>query len=184
MILLRYIVALLATHLLPALATPEDPAPLVGGTSIEQTTCTAGKCCEFKLRLYQRCVPTSAYGENKVQTWPRFYDFLYKNGTPITPIKGDYNMKACLVTECGLEGSIGNITGPGDFYMRWQYQEDNESGDKKGKDKMTYWFDKVDHDSLLRCKKGDWTQYHDQLRLWVDDCRTQGEHFANRTRVC
>jgi hypothetical protein len=185
MILLRYIAFLLTTPLLTTCATsqvPARPTPFVSYPPVTATLCTPGKCCEFTLNLYQRCIPQTTYYENHVQTWPLFHAFKYKNGTPIAPITGDYNRKACVFEDC-RENSVGNITGPNDFYMRWQYQEDFGAADQQGRDKMTYWFQGLDHVSWDRCWQGKWTEYHDQLRKWTEDCRMGAESFANRTRV-
>ncbi|KAF2688298.1 hypothetical protein K458DRAFT_146260 [Lentithecium fluviatile CBS 122367] len=165
MLVTSLIVALLAARVLPAVvptrnAIARSPTPEVSiSTDTGDPPCRKGKrCCTFKLRVYQRCIPKNNY-KSRVQSWPLFYDFLSKDRKPITPIRGDYNHKACLRDDCEW-ASVGNITGPGDFYMRWQYQYNEVPNGKEGErqDDMTYWFEGVDH-SQLRCASGNWTDY-------------------------
>lgn len=180
--LLSFLVGVIATYLLtdPALALALA-APVAS-----KAACPPGECCEFKLRLYQRCVPLDSYGKKEMQTWPLFYDFLHKDRSPIEFITGDYNRKACLEPEegCGRL-SVGNITGPDNFYMRWQYSANLTVNEGKGWVTMTYWYGGVDHKDFERGVVGDWTDYPGELTRWVNDCEDKGNHaFANRTRVC
>jgi hypothetical protein len=179
--LLGLLILALATHpfsrLAFALATLAAAAAAPLAT---KATCPTGECCEFKLREYQRCVPLDNFGAKEVQTWPLFFDFLGKDQKPIQPITGDYNMKACLPEECHGQ-SVGNITGPDDFYMRWQYKEMYVGN---GWANITYWYRGVDHTDFDRCVIGDWTEYQGDFTKWVKDCENkENSALANRTRV-
>ena len=110
--------------------------------------------------------------------------FLDKDRKPIQPITGDYNMKACLFDDCQWV-SVGNITGPDDFYMRWQYGDDQKYNGGKGLAIMTYEFGGIDHEDQERCVVEEWTDYPGELTRWVHDCQAkENTAFANRTRVC
>jgi len=185
--LLSFLIAILTTYLLsiPASGLSADPtAPAPRAEVTLKTACPLGECCEFKLRMYQRCIPKDNYGTKNVQTWPLFYDFLDKDRKPIQPITGDYNMKACLFDDCQWV-SVGNITGPDDFYMRWQYGDDQKYNGGKGLAIMTYEFGGIDHEDQERCVVEEWTDYPGELTRWVHDCQAkENTAFANRTRVC
>jgi hypothetical protein len=184
--LLSFIIVFLATCLFPVPALALNAAATTSGAPAvaPKDACPPGECCEFKLRIYQRCVLKDNYGTKDVQTWPLFYDFLDKNRETIQPITGDYNTKACYTPECDKD-SVGNITGPGDFYMRWEYKEHPEYDGGKVRGEMTYWYGNVDHMDYERCMVEDWTDYPGEVTRWANDCEEkENVVFSNRTRVC
>lgn len=180
--LIVYISVHFTTWLLSAhrVAVPQSPVihPGVGANRF----CKPGECCEFKLRIYQRCIVEDNYDTRSLETWPLFYDFVDKKRKPITPITRDYNKKACFSKDCGMD-SIGHVLGPGDFYMRWHMEEDAPSIPvRMDSGWLTYCFGGVDHAEPERCSASRWTESDGEN--WWEACASKPSNgMANRTRV-
>jgi len=197
MFLINFIQALLvATTLAVVITTPTNPARSPNPVKVlthrdEDPACRPGKpCCNFKLRIYQRCIPQPNNYQGRVETWPLFYNFASASNQPIEPIAGDYNMQVC--DGCTGPEIFGNITGPNNLFLRWSWFEEPRGGSNIHWDILTYWTHNPDghfyenHRDRATCNfaEGEWSEYDEDHRKWGDACRFKGSNWFNRTRVC